>query len=160
MNMRVTELDAFTLLHVGTRGDASVMAKTLSTAIGTAVAATPGSVTVHGHLAVLWSGPGRWLIHADTPGWRLGAIDGCAVTDLSDSRRVFRLSGGGVGDFLAASCPLDLSTPSMPPGTCALTQFDRYSIMLHRRGGDEFDLYVPRSYAPALTRLTRTDPPD
>lgn len=154
MNMRVTELDAFTLLHVGTRGDAGEAAKALSTAIGATVATTPGGVTVRGHLAVLWFGPGRWLLHAGTPGWRVGAIDGCAVTDLSDSRCVFRLSGNGVTDYLAASCPLDLSLQAMPAGSCALTQFDRFSILLHRRGNDEFDLYVSRSYAPALRSQT------
>ena len=154
MSVSVTELGDFTLLHVATRGDAGEAAKTLSAAIGATVTATPGGVTVHGHLAVLWFGPGRWLLLAGRPNWKAGVIDGCALTDLSDSRRVFRLSGNGTGDFLAASCPLDLSGQSMPPGSCALTQFDRFSILLHRRGSDEFDLYVPRSYAPALRLQT------
>lgn len=154
MSVTVAELDAFTLLHVATRGDAKEAAKTLSAVTGAPVVATPGSVAVYEHLAVLWFGPGRWLVHAETPRWKAGVVDGCALTDLSDSRRVFRLHGHGVCDFLAASCPLDLSGQSMPPGSCALTQFDRYSILLHRRGNDEFDLYVPRSYAPALRLQT------
>lgn len=151
MSGMVTELEAFTLLHVATRRDPGTAAATLSAALGAAVVTTPGSVAAgNDGIAVLWFGPGRWLVHAPRPGWKAGGVGGCAVTDLSDSRRVFRLSGNGAAGFLSASCPLDLSVRSMPPGTCALTQFDRFSILLHRRAPDAFDLYVERSFVPAM----------
>ena len=149
--MNVVELEKFTLLHVATRGDTRAVASVLSTRLGTVIGASPGNVAAHADgTTVLWFGPGRWLIHAPAPGFRLEPLDGCAVTDLSDSRRIFRLSGDDVCHYLAASCPLDLSETTMPAGSCALTQFDRFSILLYRQAPETFDIYVERSYAPAL----------
>lgn len=149
--MNAKELHAFTLLHVATRGDAGAAASALSTRLGISVDASPGDVaTREDGTTVLWFGPGRWLVHAPTPGFKLDHIEGCATTDLSDSRRIFSLGGDDVGDFLAASCPLDLSESVMPVGSCALTQFDRFSILLHRLAAETFHVYVERSYAPAL----------
>ena len=149
--MNVKELHAFTLLHVATRGDADAAASALSTRLGISVDASPGSVaTREDGATVLWFGPGRWLVHAPTPGFKLDRIEGCAITDLSDSRRIFSLGGDDVGDFLAASCPLDLSESVMPADSCALTQFDRFSVLLYRQAPDAFGIYVERSYAPAL----------
>ena len=149
--MNVKELQAFTLLHVATRGDAGAAASALSTRLGISVDASPGSVaTREDGATALWFGPGRWLVHAPTPGFKLEPIEGCATTDLSDSRRIFSLSGDDVRDYLVASCPLDLPESVMPPGSCALTQFDRFSILLYRQAPETFDIYVERSYAPAL----------
>jgi len=151
MSLAVTEFERFTLLHVATRGDTGEAAKRLSDGLGIRISTTPGGVAGHDDgPAVLWFGPGRWLVHASKQGWRMEAAAGCAITDLSDSRRVFRLTGNGVHDYLAASCPLDIREHSMPPGSCAMTQFDRIPILLSRRSADEFDLYVERSLAPAL----------
>jgi len=157
MTFTVTELEGCSLLHVATRGDVNAAAGRLSTALDVRVATSAGSVALRGDVAVLWFGPGRWLIHAPNPNRRLEDLPGCAITDLSDSRRVFRLSGRGVTDRLAGSCPLDLSLRAMPPGSCALTQFDRFSVLLHRRSDDIFDLYVERSYVPALSGLSLPD---
>lgn len=149
--MKVTELDSFTLLHVATRGDVGQAANALSAELGIDVDGKPGAVATHADgLRVLWFGPGRWLIHAPTPAFRLEPVRGCAVTDLSASRRIFRLNGGDVGDFLAASCPLDLSEGATPSGSCAVTQFDRFSILLYRQEMETFDVYVERSFAPSL----------
>jgi len=149
--MNVTELDSFTLLHVATRGDIDTAASALSTRLGTVIGASPGGVAEREDGAtVLWFGPGRWLVNAPVPAFTLEPIDDCAITDLSDSRRIFRLSGGGVHDYLAASCPLDLSDSIMPVNSCALTQFDRFSILLCRGAPESFDIYVERSYAPSL----------
>lgn len=149
--MNVNELHAFTLLHVATRGDVDAAAGALSARLGISVDASPGGVATRADGAtVLWFGPGRWLVHAPKPGFKLDRIEGCATTDLSDSRRIFSLGGDDVGNFLAASCPLDLSESVMPVGSCALTQFDRFSILLHRQAAETFNVYVERSYAPAL----------
>jgi heterotetrameric sarcosine oxidase gamma subunit len=149
--MNVTELDNFTLLHVATRGEVNAAASALSTQLGIAVGTRPGDVaTREGGTTVLWSGPGRWLVHAPVPAFRLEPIDGCAITDLSDSRRIFRLSGDDVRDHLAASCPLDLSDAVMPVDSCALSQFDRFSIFIYHQAAETFDIYVERSYAPSL----------
>ena len=151
MSFATTELEDFTLVHVATRGDSDAAAAALSAALGVPVAANPGSASDREDgLTVLWAGPGRWLVRAPVPGFRVDAIDGCVATDLTDSRRVFRLSGSAAALFLSAACPLDLRQRAMPAGSSALSHFDRFPILLHRRGGAEFDLYVERSYAPAL----------
>lgn len=152
--MNVKELHAFTLLHVATRGDAGAAASALSTRLGISVDASPGSVaTREDGTTVLWFGPGRWLVHAPTPGFKLDRIDGCATTDLSASRRIFRVTGNDVRNYFAASCPLDLSESVTPAGSCALTQFDRFAILLCRQAPEIFDIYVERSFTPALGLL-------
>lgn len=147
----VRELSGFSLVHVATRGNSAAAAGALSTALGVTVSAAANSVaaTTDG-LAVLWFGAGRWLLRAPQADWSPGAIDGCVATDLSDSRRLFRLAGAGAGNYLSQSCPLDLDPAAMPPGSCAMTQFDRFTVLLHRRELQVFDLYVERSYALAL----------
>lgn len=149
------EMSDFSLVHVATRHDPADCAKSLATALGIDVTADPNTVaTGPGDLRVLWFGAGRWLIHAPVPGWVLDEIPACAVTDMSDSRRVFRWRGEDVVRRLAQSCPLDLRESSMPVGTSALTQFDRFSILLYRRDMNEFDLYVERSYGDAIPGAT------
>jgi sarcosine oxidase subunit gamma len=149
--MNVTELDGFTLLHAATRGDIGAAARALSAELGIDVVSAPGAVaTRHDGLSTLWFGPGRWLIHAPIPAFRLEPVRGRAITDLSDSRRIFRLTGDGIANYLSAHCPLDLSENVLPAGSCALTQFDRFAILLYRQAAEFFDLYVERSYAPSL----------
>jgi len=151
MSFAVSELEGFTLLHVATRGDASAAATRLAAVLGIPVTANPGDVSARDDdVAVLWAGPGRWFVHARTTGFRMNPVDGCAITDLSDSRRHYRLSGPDAVPFLSAACPLDLRAKAMPPGTCALSHFDRFPILLCRRAASEFDLLVERSYVPAL----------
>ena len=151
----VQELAGCSLVHVATRDDTQGVAAALSATLGVAVRPDANSVTETADgIVALWFGPGRWLLRAPQSGWLPDAIDGCAATDLSDSRRIFRLSGAGVCDYLSRSCPLDLNVTSTPPGSCALTQFDRFSVLLHRRAPQVFDLYVERSYATALPRST------
>ena len=145
------ELVRFELGHVATRGNPATAAAALASCLGIDVGPSPNAVAERADgLIVLWFGPGRWLIHAPGPGGVPRHVEGCAVTDLSDSRRIFRLSGGGVCDYLARSCPLDLDQSAMPPGSAAMTQFDRFSVLLHRRDIETFDLYLERSYADAL----------
>ena len=150
-DFEVRELIWFELAHVATRGNPAAAAEALSSCLGVAIGPQPNAVAERADgLVVLWFGPGRWLVHAPEPGGVPTTVDGCVVTDLSDSRRILRLAGPRVRDYLARSCPLDLDESSMPPGSVALTQFDRFSVLLHRRDTETFDLYVERSYADAL----------
>ena len=150
-DFEVRELVWFELAHVATRGNPATAAAALSSCLGVDIGPQPNAVAERADgLVVLWFGPGRWLVHAPEPGGVPQAVDGCVVTDLSDSRRILRLAGLGVCDYLTQSCPLDLDESAMPPGSVALTQFDRFSVLLHRRDAETFDLYVERSYADAL----------
>jgi heterotetrameric sarcosine oxidase gamma subunit len=147
----ITESSDFTLVHIATRGNPHEIAQSLSAALGIDITAEPGPVA-HGpgDLRVMWFGPGRWLIHAPERDWAMDKIPGAAITDLSDSRRIFRWSGEAAVRQLAQSCPLDLRESSMPVGSSALTQFDRFTILLYRSGATEFDVYVDRSYADSM----------
>ena len=150
-DFEVRELVWFELVHVASRGNPATTAATLSSCLGVDIGPQPNAVAERADgLVVLWFGPGRWLVHAPEPGGAPRTVDGCVVTDLSDSRRILRLAGPGVCDYLAQSCPLDLDESAMPPGSVALTQFDRFSVLLHRRNVETFDLYVERSFADAL----------
>ena len=141
----------FTLVHVATRSNPDKFANSLSTALGFEIATQPGPVA-HGPggLRVFWFGPGRWLIHSPARGWTLDEIPGGAVTDISDSKRISRWGGEQAVRRLEQSCPLDLRARAMPVGTSAMTQFDRFAILLYRAGSSEFDLYVDRSYGESL----------
>jgi len=147
----LAELANFTLVHVATRRDAAAVAQTLSTKLDIDVPVKPND-TIHepDRLRVLWFGTGRWLIHTPTPGWTLNAIPGCAVTDLSDSKRIFCLDGDQAIRWLERACPLDLAESSMPIGTSALTQFDRFPVLLFREARNKFSLYVDRSYGDSV----------
>ena len=144
----VRELSGYTLVHVMTRGELLAAADLLKQrlAMDIPLAANTATSGAHG-LKVLWFGPGRWLIHAPSHQWHLDDVPGCAVTDLSDSRRIFTISGERASERLATACPLDLEDSSTPPGFCALTQFDSFSVLLYRNDRSSYDLYVDRSYS-------------
>ena len=65
---------------------------------------------------LLWLGPDEWLVMSDAQaGEGLGAslaaaLRGmpCAVTDVSDARIVYAVSGSNARELLARGCPLDL----------------------------------------------------
>ena len=150
-NITATEVTRFKLLHVATRGDVRAAATELAAALDMRVSDLPNAVAAKDDgRRVLWFGPGRWLVQAQAPDLSLGELPGSAVTDLSDSRRIFSLRGAGVATYLSRHCPLDLDIKVMRPGTCALTQFDRFGVLLYRDAEHAFDLYVETSYAGAL----------
>jgi heterotetrameric sarcosine oxidase gamma subunit len=147
----LTELHEFTLLHVATRRNPSAIAQALSTKLGIDVPVQSNAIVqVHAGLRMLWFGPGRWLIHTATPDWSFTNIPGCAATNLSDSKRIFRLGGNRAIHWLERACPLDLAEPSMPIGTSALTQLDRFPVLLYRKALNDFVLYVDRSYGDSV----------
>jgi heterotetrameric sarcosine oxidase gamma subunit len=150
-NMTASEVIGFKLLHVATRGDVRAAATELAAALDMPVSDLPNTVVAKDDgRRVLWFGPGRWLVQAQAPHLRLGELPGSVVTDLSDSRRIFSLCGAGVATYLSGHCPLDLDIKVMRPGTCALTRFDRFGVLLYRDAEHAFDLYVETSYAGAL----------
>jgi heterotetrameric sarcosine oxidase gamma subunit len=170
-SITATEVVGFKLLHVATRGDVRAAATELATALDIPVSDLPGAVAAKDDgRRVLWFGPGRWLVQGQSTHFSLGELPGSVVTDLSDSRRIFSLRGAGVANYLSRHCPLDLDVEVMRPGTCALTQFDRFGVLLYRDAEHAFDLYVETSYAAALPdeiifdgsspRLTDTKPAD
>jgi sarcosine oxidase subunit gamma len=116
-----------------------------------------------------WLGPDEWWI-ADKrgepgAGTRLAAelrqaLAGMpvAVTDISDSRAVIRLSGPRARQVLQKACPLDLHPQHFGAGQCAHTRLAKATALIHVSaeesapdqfgpGGPAFDIYVVRSFA-------------
>ncbi|HZS85058.1 MAG TPA: sarcosine oxidase subunit gamma family protein [Stellaceae bacterium] len=123
---------------------------------GVAPAAEASRAARGGGTAVLWSGPGRWLVvAAEQPGSDLAARLEAAlatapavVTDLGHARTVLRVSGPSARDLLAKGCPLDLHPRTFPVDACAHSLLGHAGILIHAVDAvPSFDLYLARSYA-------------
>jgi sarcosine oxidase subunit gamma len=51
---------------------------------------------------------------------------------------------------LAKCVAIDWDAPASSPERAILTMLHRVPVLLHRLGKDDFDLYVPRSFAASL----------
>ncbi len=152
----VHEVPEFALYQVMTRGDREAVAELLSDRLALELPLIPNTTSTSSlGLKATWFGPARWLIYSPKAQWSLDDVPGCSVTDISDSRRLFRLSGSSVRDRLATGCPLDLSEGAMPPGTCGMTHFDQLPIMLCRNDNGSYELHVERSYSDDLLSALR-----
>jgi sarcosine oxidase subunit gamma len=127
--------------------------------LGLALPLVPSTSAGTGRVGALWLGPDEWLVIAEDEAPEaltsrlcsaLGGLH-AAVTDVSDARVVFRVSGPAARDLLAKGCSLDLHDRVFGPGACAQTLLARIPVLLHRTGpGDDLDVYVPRSFAEHL----------
>lgn len=76
------------------------------------------------------------------------------ITDISDARVVFRLSGARAEDYLSTGSALDFTLLSFPVGSATITRFYALAALIARTGEMEFDIMVDRSLAPfVLDRL-------
>ena len=116
----------------------------------------PGTATASGQHAALWVGRGRWFVvqpGRDTlaRGIETTVAGSFAVTDLSHSRTVLRLSGPRVLDVLAKGCSVDLHPRRVPAGQCFATSLARHSAVLHViDAAPTVDVYVYRSFGQDL----------
>ena len=105
------------------------------------------------NLELLWNGPGQWLARSDkldSAALRAHletALTGtdATVTDLSQARTVIAIQGGRAKDLLAKGCPLDIDT--MSGGETSSTLLGHYTVQLHCRSAEHFEIYVFRSLA-------------
>lgn len=123
---------------------------------GIALPLTPNRVATSGRLRVLWLGPDEWLVVADgdapdlLPRLERAVVDRRAmVTDLSSSRAVIELGGGGARELLTAGCGLDLHPRVFGPGRCAQTLLARVPVILDQldETPPRYRVLVRRSYA-------------
>jgi sarcosine oxidase subunit gamma len=119
------------------------------------VAALPGrnGVATAGNSAVLWTGPGRWIV-VEPESRDLASVlaqhcpgDVAAITDLSHARTVLRVEGPQVRVLLAKLCTLDVDRAAFAPSTCAQTQFGQIGVLLYCRAEHGFDIFVFRGFA-------------
>jgi heterotetrameric sarcosine oxidase gamma subunit len=125
----------------------------LQQVLGVELPTAPRRVT-HENTTYLWSGPESWLAISEHPDLlenvTTAAHDLAAVTDQSDGRFLFRITGPHIRSILAKLVPIDLHPGSFPPDATALTLADYIGIQLWREDDGAFVLACFRSYAGAL----------
>jgi sarcosine oxidase subunit gamma len=127
---------------------------------GLTVPVVANRASVEGDLTMLWLGPNEWLLtHASLSGPELEyraveVLADCraAVTDVSESRTIIRLTGKVLRVLLAKGCGLDFRPQSFKVGDCPSSVLARCHVTLHFRAeeteqGDTMDVYVHRSFA-------------
>lgn len=140
------------------RGQTDALAAILRDAYGLVLPQRPGRAEGRG-IAVVWTGPDRWLAMAENTGNRdlerelKPLLAGLAsVVDQSDGRVVVRLSGARARDVLAKGVPIDLHPRAFRPGDAAVTHASHIGIILWQRDAHPtYELALPRSYAESFT---------
>jgi sarcosine oxidase subunit gamma len=127
-------------------------AAALADALGVALP-EPNKRAVQDEVSFLWSGPDSWLVmSADSRLENRLAAKGrafAAVTDQSDGRAIFMVSGDSVRDTMAKLVPIDLHETVFGPDDAALTLAGHIPVQIWREEG-AFALACFRSYAGAL----------
>jgi methylglutamate dehydrogenase subunit D len=101
---------------------------------------------------IFWFGPGSWLVrYANTDKPAINDPD-CAITDISDSRLIYKIEGEKSCELLSMGCPLDFRSNEIAPERCAHTIYNHFHIFLYRLAESSFEVYVERSYAHDFSR--------
>lgn len=93
------------------------------------------------------------------------AGNGLAITVLSHSHTLFKLSGNSVRDVLRKGLPIDLHPAAFPEGSMAISAIEGIRVAVVRNGS-HYDLLCPRSFTDSLRHwlldaaleFTQTDP--
>ena len=137
------------------RGDENIC-RCFCDVLGFELPHTPNTKTGNKGITAMWLGPDEWLIKtADGKEITLSdslreAVRGqhAAVTLLSDSYLVFRVSGNEARAVLNQGTGIDLHPRSFSPGKCVRTSLGRMGVILHQVDGiPSYDVYTLRSYA-------------
>lgn len=137
---------------IATAGGEAALAKAVKVETGLELPQRP-IVHAAGARAAIWAGPGQWLLRADT---RTGFSDLLAalapfgaVSEQSQARAGFRVSGPHARDALAKGCMIDLHPKAFPVGSTALTSIAHMGVHIWRTDDDadgaSFELLVARS---------------
>ena len=135
-----------------------VSSKSLESARDRLQLASPAS-TSNGDPQSLWFGPDRWLLVSDSkPADSI--VEECEkslagvlhnAVDSSAGLAVFRLTGTGARNLLAAGCGIDFRDKEFPVGCCCRTRFAQIAAIIAAVGPERFDMYVDRSYETYLS---------
>ena len=102
----------------------------------------------------LWLGPDQWLLISDMEAPE-AIIKNCSdaladvlhnAVDYSSGLAIFRISGAGARELLATGASLDFRQNQFSVGACCRTRFAMISAIIVAEEGDQFDIYVDRSY--------------
>ena len=134
--------------------------KRFNAVLGFELPRKPNSTSGNKDLTGMWLGPDEWLIKMDDGKEVVladvlrEAVEGqhAAVTQVSDSYLVFRISGSNARAVLNQGTGIDLHQRSFVPGKCVRTSLGRMGVILHQVDGiPSFDVYCLRSYANYLS---------
>lgn len=155
IGVTLTELSGLTLAALTAHnGNASALSAAIARDFGVALPMSPGRVADSAY-AFVWSGRDRWLAVGTSGGdlARLTASAGAmgAVTDLSGSRSIVRISGLRARDGLMKLVPIDLDESVFAPGYAALTVAAHIPVQLWQVDATPtYDIACPRSYGVSL----------
>ncbi len=145
---------------IARRGKVEAAAQALHAAIGVEAPTAPRHVPV-ADAAILWSGPGQWLVLADAS--RAGTVSSrietaatgvAALIDQSDGRIQLGMSGPRTRDALAKLVGIDVDPRVFPVGAAAMTVIAHIPVHIWRAPDSEghpvFEIVGPRSFAGSL----------
>jgi sarcosine oxidase subunit gamma len=152
VGLKIMERRDLSIVQVSAIPGAAANRAAIESAIG-AVLPAPGKTAV-GRGVALWVGPERWFVVASGRNGLAGELEkiagGLAITDLSHSRTVLRLSGPKLRDVIAQGCSVDLHPRATKAGDCFITAVARHSALLHLVDDTTADIYVYRSFGQDL----------
>lgn len=153
--IRVVSCDTRSIVHVAAfRGRADDLSEAVAAAHGVALPRRP-SFVVGGPLTFIWAGHDAWLAmtngdpHRDLLG-ELSAIfaGAAALTDQTDARALFSVSGPAARDCLAKGFAIDLHPRSFKPGVAAITHAAHVGAAIWQLDhAPSYEIAVARSYA-------------
>src|SRR5690349_7861034 len=152
VGVKIVERRDLSIVQVSAIPGVAINRGAVESAIGVALPA-PGKTAV-GRGIALWVGPERWFVVAPGRNGLAGELEkvagGLAITDLSHSRTVLRLSGPKLHDVIAQGCAVDLHPRAAKAGDCFVTAVARHSALLHLVDDTTADIYVYRSFGQDL----------
>ncbi len=145
------------------RGQITLKADLQDAAVQSAVqevtgVAVPAALT-HSNGDAVWMAPDELLLFVpegtsaqvtDRLSQILSGVHHMAL-DVSDARKVLRLTGPLVGEVLAKGAPCDCSDRGFPPGTARRTHLGGLAVGIWRLDADTWEVMCFRSYAHHLT---------
>jgi sarcosine oxidase subunit gamma len=142
------------------RGAPDVMAAA-GAAIGLKISHMACRSASQGARAALWLGPDEQLLLAPVAdgeamaGQLRAALAALphSLVDVSHRQIAIEVGGSLAQTVLNAGCPLDLHSPSFPPGMCTRTVLGKADIVLWRTGAAMFHVEVWRSFADYVSRF-------
>ena len=145
--------------QIALRGSSTQFLDACQAVLGVRPPAAANTVASEKEKSILWLGPDEWLL---VDGAEMGAgivtklrsaLEGIhsAVVDVSATRAVLELSGPDAQEVLASAATLDFDLRGFPVGTCAQTNIARTQGIIHRRGRQEFRIFVRPSFARYLS---------
>ncbi len=140
----------------GRREEGATLRAGIEATLGVAPDTATNRASMRGTTAILWVGPGRWLVVAPEredsdleARLRAGFVaTQAAITDLGNGRTVLRITGLRARDLLAKGSSIDFHGRAFPVGSCAQGLLGHVGVLIHAvDAAPTFDLYVARSYA-------------